>query len=163
MYAPNAYTSQDADFVLEPDESLAAIAEALRAIGFVRNGRSKEFAHAATSFTVEFPRGPLAVGGDYVRKTFVLERGGRRLRILTSTDSVRDRLAAYYHWSDLTALNVAVAVAATRYEEIDTRALREWTKRESPALLEKFAEFERRLAVKLSSSANVTDFGEQPK
>jgi len=129
MYAPNAYMSQDADFVLQPDVSLATVAEALSSIGFVRHGRSKEFVHAETSFTVEFSRGPLAVGGVYARTTFVLERGGRRLRTLTSTDSVRDRLAAYYHWNDLTALNVAVA--ATRHEEIDMRALRDWTERDT--------------------------------
>ncbi len=89
--------------------------------------------------------GPLAVGGDYIHETHVLERAGLRLRILTRADCVRYRLAHFYYWNDYTALNAAVGVAADARGEIDLGLLHTWTERESPALLAKFAEFERRL------------------
>lgn len=154
VYAPQAYMSYDADFVLENDDPLDEIAIALRPIGFQREGRSRIFSHAKSRFTVDFPKGPLAVGGEYVRETRVLEHGDLRLRILTRVDCIRDRLAHFYHWNDYTALNAAVGVAAQAPDEVDMEFLRGWTERESAALLEKFAEFERRLATRGGSTRN---------
>jgi hypothetical protein len=145
LYAPQAYMSNDADFILEADNPLDDVAIALRTIGFERDGRSRIFVHPNSEFTVDFPKGPLAVGGEYIRETHVLEQGGLRLRILTRIDCIRDRLAHFYFWNDYTALNAAVSVAAQSPEEVDLVFLRTWTERESPELLEKFAEFEERL------------------
>ena len=111
--------------------------------GFKRDGKSRIFVHSDSSFTIDFPRGPLAVGGDYVRETAVLQNGEMMLRILTPTDCVRDRLAHFYHWEDFTALNAAVGVARAKKEDIDMSLLRSWSEREDS--LGKFAEFERRL------------------
>jgi hypothetical protein len=145
LYAPQTYMSYDADFVLDRDERLDDVSRALQPIGFKRDGKSRIFYHPASRFTVDFPKGPLAVGGDYVERTATLTREGQVLRILTRADCVRDRLAHYYHWDDYTALNAAVAVAA-QLDSQDVESLRKWTARESPALLEKFGEFERRLS-----------------
>ncbi|HKU66352.1 MAG TPA: hypothetical protein VJP85_01105 [Candidatus Baltobacteraceae bacterium] len=144
LYAPQAYMSDDADFVLERDEPLSEVAAALQQIGFTRDGKSRIFFHPNSRFTIDFPKGPLAVGGDYVRQTDTLVRDGRRLRILTRLDCVRDRLAHFYHWTDYTALNAALAVAA-RFDEHDLQKLLEWTQRESPELVPKFEEFVLRL------------------
>lgn len=144
LYAPQKYASHDADFVLDGDEPLHAVASALNPLGFRRDGKSRVFSHPKSRFTVDFRKGPLAIAGEYVVKTDVLTRGAERLRILTRYDCVRDRLAHFYYWDDYTALNAAVAVAAA----LDTAAiatLRERTQRESPQLLEKFREFERRV------------------
>ncbi|HVA29313.1 MAG TPA: hypothetical protein VNF68_14115 [Candidatus Baltobacteraceae bacterium] len=145
IYAPQAYMSADADFVLNHDDSLDDVAVALETIGFRREGRSRIFSHPHTLFTVDFPKGPLAVGGDYVRETSIIERGAMRLRIVTRTDCVRDRLAHFYHWNDYTALNAAVAVAANGIDDIDMALLEAWTRREDEQLEEKLAEFKRRL------------------
>jgi hypothetical protein len=149
VYAPQIYMSNDADFVLDPDEPLQKVAAALAAIGFARHGRSRIFMHAATVYTVDFPRGPLAVGRDYVHETQVLERGQMQLRILTRFDCVRDRLSHFYHWKDFTALNAAVGVAAENPHEVDVDRLRSWTEREGLELLKGFAEFHRRLQLAL--------------
>lgn len=146
VYAPQSYMSYDADFILENDDSLDEVAIALRPIAFQRNGRSRIFTHPNSRFTVDFPKGPLSVGGEYVHETRVLQQGNLRLRILTRVDCIRDRLAHFYHWNDYTALNAAVGVAAQAPDEVDMELVRRWTERESPVLLEKFAEFERRLA-----------------
>lgn len=143
LYAPEVYTSFDADFVLDRDDPLDEIAVALAPTGFKRKGRSRIFVHAKTIHTIDFPRGPLAVGGDYVRETATLTFGNTRLRILSRTDCIRDRLAHFYHWDDYTALNAAVGVAIADPSDVDMNALRSWSKREEH--LEKFDEFERRL------------------
>jgi hypothetical protein len=119
IYAPEAYMSDDADFVLDASDKLADAELALHSIGFQRVGKSRIFSHPSIAFTVDLPKGPLAVGGDYVQDTCILERGGLRLRILTRTDCVRDRLAHFYYWDDYTALNAAVA--------LQTGASTKWT------------------------------------
>lgn len=144
VYAPHVYTSYDADFILERDEPLTEIVDALAPIGFTRDGKSRIFVHPDTSFTIDFPRGPLAVGGDYVHETATLTNGDMTLRILSPTDCVRDRLAHFYHWDDYTALNAAVAVAAANIDNVNTDLLRSWSTREES--LNKFTEFERRLS-----------------
>lgn len=145
LYAPDVYMSRDADFIMEADDMLTDIAVALKTIDFNREGRSRLFSHPECEFTVDFPKGPLAVGGDYVRETHELEQEGVRLRILAPFDCIRDRLAHFYHWDDYTALKAAVGVAAAMRQEIDLAALEAWTSRESPKMLPKLAEFKRRL------------------
>ena len=124
LYAPQAYMSHDADFVLEADDPLDNVAIALEPIGFVRDGKSRIFVHPTSPFTVDFPKGPLAVGGEYVHETHVIKRRGTRLHVLTRTDCIRDRLAHFYFWSDYTALNAAVAVAARNTHKADLDVLR---------------------------------------
>jgi hypothetical protein len=145
VYAPQSYMSYDADFVLDNDDALNDVARVLATIGFQREGSSRIFIHPSTSFTVDFPKGPLAVGGEYVRETAVLYRGTRQLRIVSRTDCVRDRLSHFYFWDDKVALNAAVAVASNGAGDVNLKLIREWTGREDPALLGKFQEFMRRL------------------
>jgi hypothetical protein len=148
VYAPQSYMSNDADFVLDNDEPLDNVSAALAPLGFLRDGRSRIFYHPQSQFTVDFPKGPLSVGGDYISETAVLQREGVTLRVLTRRDCVRDRLAHFYYWDDYTALNAAVSVAA-ELANADLDALCKWTQRESPALLEKFQEFQRRRTARL--------------
>lgn len=143
VYVPQKYMSYDADFILDRDDPLEDVQAALQPIGFRRDGRSRIFFHPDCKFTVDFPKGPLSVAGDYITRTNVLRREGVELRILTRVDCVRDRLSHFYFWNDYSALNAAVSVAA-ELDAHDVESLREWTRRESPALLEKFVEFERR-------------------
>ena len=63
LYAPQAYMSHDADFVLDADDPLDIVAIALKSSGFLRDGKSRIFVHPNSPFTVDFPKGPLAVGG----------------------------------------------------------------------------------------------------
>lgn len=151
LYAPLAYPSHDADFILADDDRLDDVAVALVRIGFRRYGRSRIFAHPESEFTVDFPKGPLAVAREYIHETAIIERGSSRIRILTRFDCVRDRLAHFYCWDDFTALGAAVAVASDEASDVDFIDIRAWTERENPALLEKFGEFERRAAAALKA------------
>jgi hypothetical protein len=57
-----------------------------------------------------------------------LETAFGPLRIVTPTQSVMDRMAAYVHWKDNQALDQAIMIA--RRQPIDWAALREWASRE---------------------------------
>jgi hypothetical protein len=149
MYAPKSYTSYDADFVLEGVVRPGELERAMLSVGF-KPMAAGMYAHARTSYTVDFPKGPLAVGAEYVRESAVLKRGGVALRILTPTDCVRDRLAHFYFWDDYTALAAAVGVTRSKHgRAVDVDDLRKWTRRESAAsgtsFAAKFTEFNRRV------------------
>ncbi len=61
--------------------------------------------------------------------TPVLQTDFGPLRVVTPTQSIMDRLAAYVHWSDRQALDQATMVA--RRQRVDWSALKEWARREA--------------------------------
>jgi hypothetical protein len=131
IYAPEFYTSLDADFVLRRELRVSELEQILATIGYRPAATRGMFEHPKNRFTVDFPKGPLAVGRDYVKVTATLKRDREALRILTPTDSVKDRLAHFFHWDDHTALRAAVGVARSSYgSEIDYDELLRWTDNE---------------------------------
>lgn len=68
--------------------------------------------------------------------------GRATVAALSATDSCRDRLAAFYHWSDRQSLRSAVEIAAR--QRVNMRLIRTWSGREGAT--EKFAEFQDELA-----------------
>lgn len=107
IYTNNKYMSYDADFI-SPDDH-RKITEAMQKLGFKKNG--KEFKHPNSDFFVEFHAGPLAIGGQLVKAEAELTFKGNKLKLLSPTQSVMDRLAAYFHWNDLQSLDQAVWIA----------------------------------------------------
>lgn len=138
IYTENAYESYDLDFVVR---GLGKdVRSAMASLGFTkRTGR--HFEHPRTRYIVEFPSGPLAIGNRPVTTTARRRTRAGVLRLLTPTDCVMDRLAAFYHWSDPQGLEQAVAVS--RRQRIDMARVRRWSRREGMEL--KFAVFERRV------------------
>ena len=63
------------------------------------------------------------------------------LNLLSPTDCVKDRLAAYYHWNDLQCLEQALTV--TEHREIDFNEVRRWSSLEGMQI--KFNEIKERL------------------
>lgn len=55
--------------------------------------------------------GPLAVGEEPVKKIDKIQFPTGILRVISPTDCVKDRLAAYYHWGDRQGLAQAIMVA----------------------------------------------------
>jgi hypothetical protein len=139
FYAPQAYQSLDADFVIMFGNSIGA-ARTLKRIGFVeRNGL---YRRKSTEYTLEFPPGPLAIGSEYITEYSTCRRSEREvLYVLRAADCVRDRLLWYYHYNDFSALAAAVGVA--RLHEIDIAAIRDWSAREGAS--EKFETFNRQI------------------
>jgi hypothetical protein len=148
IYAPEAIQSHDLDFVLSFLSSDAESRKTIESLGFNRQGRS--LTHPESTFTVEFPPGPLGVGDDCIKEWDTLKRGDLLLHIITPTDSVRDRLAAYLFWNDRSSLDAAVSVALAQRDRINIDLIESWCKRERHP--EKFTEFKRRLEARGNSS-----------
>lgn len=139
IYSRNEYESGDLDFI--SGAGLERISDVMEGLGFTRKGRS--FLHRETPYFVEFPPGPLAIGDELIKEDEVAEKRTKegKIRLLTPTQCVMDRLAAYFHWNDLQSLDQAVMVA-TR-QKISIPALEAWARREGMA--EKIRAFKERL------------------
>ena len=135
IYSDGAYQSYDLDFIIRAGGNRRDLDQAMAGIGFVRDG--DRYHHRATAFFVEFPRGPLAIGDDVDIRPVELKIGRGRTLALSATDACRDRLAAFYHWSDRQSLHSAVEIA--RRHRVNLAAIRRWSDREGAA--ERFAEF----------------------
>jgi hypothetical protein len=142
IYSDGACQSQDLDFVVQSGGSQRALDEALAGAGFTRHG--DRYAHPRTRFFVEFPRGPLAIGGDAAIVPVELTLATGKALALSATDSVRDRLAAFYHWSDRGSLHAAVAIARRR--RVNMAAIRRWSAAEGHP--DRFREFELAVAAR---------------
>ncbi len=124
IYTENKYMSYDADFISPADQK--SISAAMKELGFTKSG--KEFRHNNTDFFVEFPTGPLAIGNQIIQANTQLEINNHKLKLLSPTQSVMDRLSAYFHWNDLQCLDQAIWIAAKHPVQI--KAIKEWAKRE---------------------------------
>lgn len=96
VYSKNKYESRDLDFISADDNE--SIDKAMDKIGFVRHG--KNFIHPKTKFTVEFPSGPLAIGNELIKTPKESVVNGKRIKILSPTDAIKDRLAGYFYFKD---------------------------------------------------------------
>ncbi|MDH4038876.1 MAG: hypothetical protein OEY32_15095 [Candidatus Krumholzibacteria bacterium] len=142
VYAPQAYQSRDIDFIVTFSGAGATPGEVLAALGYREAGDHYEHPH--NDLNLEFPQGPLAVGGELIRKWKSLREGGMLLHIITPTDSVRDRLAGFLFWNDRGSLDQAVAVARARRKQVDLEAVARWCRLEGKAAA--FEEFQRQLS-----------------
>jgi len=134
IYTNGKYVSQDLDLINVYSANRRAIRQVMKEIGFNEEGRY--FRHPDSRFIVEFPPGPLTVGEEPVKKVDEIELATGILRIISPTDCVKDRLAAYYHWGDQQCLVQARLVAEVH--EVDFEEVRRWSRVEG-----KLAEFEK--------------------
>ncbi|MGB6517505.1 MAG: hypothetical protein WBE79_03240 [Candidatus Cybelea sp.] len=134
-YAPEAYQSRDADFIIKFSADRAGAGNAMRDLGYHEIGGT--YHHNKNVFTIEFPPGPLSVGSDLVRTYETINRNDDVLHLLSRTDCVRDRLAAFYFFADRSALAAAVGVA--RSGVFDLPLIERWSLKEGEA--RRFAEF----------------------
>ncbi len=141
FYAPHAYQSRDLDFIITMRGDDNGV-RALQALGFEET--QGFYRHPASSFPVEFPKGPLMIGDDYIELWATHHRDDEILHVLTPTDCCRDRLAAFLFWNDFSGLNQALAVAHAQREFVSLEQVRAWCERERA--LPKFNIFTARLA-----------------
>lgn len=137
IYSQNKYQSLDLDFVSSAVEYNAKnILAAMQELGFKRAAEGF-FARKDCPYIVEFIPPPLAIGSEPVKKTTIVHTRGGSLRLLSPTDCVKDRLAAYYHWNDPQSLEQAVMVA--KKHRIDLKEVKRWSKIEGK--LDKYKTF----------------------
>lgn len=134
IYSENRYQSKDLDFV--SFEQLKAIGSALAPLGFTRKQNARQFEHPNTSWYVEFPPGPLAFGDRVIDDDSIplFETQYGPLRIVTPTQIIMDRMAAYSHWQDNQSYDQAKLVAGR--QDVDWVELYKWAKSEGIDQLE---------------------------
>jgi hypothetical protein len=126
IYTKNQYLSHDLDFVLISAEKQKEVRRLLLTEGFFQETRY--FRHKNTEYFLDFVSPPLSVGNEPVKEISEIKRGRNILKLLSPTDCVKDRLAAYYHWDDRQALEQARLVCKNR--KVDLREIRRWSKAE---------------------------------
>ena len=126
IYSSEKYVSQDLDFMNAGFAKRAAIREAMKSLGFTEKNRY--FYHPNTTLLIEFPPGPLGVGGEPVKQIDELQTETGVLRIISATDCVKDRLTWYYHDGDVECLRQAVLVAS--HKKIEFKEIERWSKAE---------------------------------
>ena len=135
IHSKGAYLSKDVDFIVAGRVGQNALDEAMAELGFERAG--SRYTHPLSLFYVEFPPGPLAVGGDFAIQPIELRAPKGRALALSATDACRDRLAAFYHWRDRQSLKTAVQIAS--HGKADLARVRKWSETEGHA--DDFREF----------------------
>lgn len=140
IYTKNKFESFDLDFVLLSHVGRKKIRCVLEALGFREDGR--HYRHPDTPYIVEFLSPPLSVGEEPVREIREIRRGKMTLKLLSPTDCVKDRLAAFYHWNDRPSLDQAILVC--KNTQVDLREVRRWSTNEG--MRDKFELFARALA-----------------
>lgn len=141
IYSENAYQSHDLDFI--PVGLSGKVADAMKELGFTRRD-PRNWVHPRTRFSIEFPSGPIVAGGAQISKFATRRTKHGRLRLLAPTECVMDRLSKYFHWGDRQGLEQAVAVA--KRQRVNLARVEKWARGEGPGRLEKYREFEERLA-----------------
>lgn len=127
IYTGGKYVSQDLDMVRGYGASRRAIAAAMKELGF-QETQGRYFKHPQSEHFIEFPPGPLAVGGEPVGQVDELEFATGNLRLISPTDCVKDRLASYFHFGDRQGLAQAVMVA--HLNPVDLDEIRRWSRAE---------------------------------
>lgn len=123
IYSDDEYVSADLDFVNAGFARRSLIRDAMQSLGFLEERRY--FRHPETELVVEYPPGPLAIGEEQIREVKELETENGTLMLLSPTDCVKDRLAWFYHYSDLECLQQAVLVA--KHQPIDLDEIERWS------------------------------------
>lgn len=126
IYSDHQYVSKDIDFVARFTLNHRAVRSAMQELGFEREGNY--YFHPDTAYFVEFIYGPPSVGDEPIGEIRERRIGAGSVRIISPTDSVKDRLVAYFHWGDRQALEQALLVAKTN--AIDLDEVKQWSIKE---------------------------------
>lgn len=123
VYSAGQYVSMDLDLINRYQAKRSLLRSAMTTIGFSEQNRY--YKHPDTEILVEFPAGPLAVGEEPVATVDELSTGCGVLKLLSPTDCVKDRLAAFYHWDDRQGLEQAILVA--KNNKVNLEEVERWS------------------------------------
>ncbi len=138
IYSENEYRSDDLDFICTAREK--ELIKSMASLGFKRD-TGRYFVHPDTDLFVEFPAPPLAIGNEPVTQVAEQQLPTGMLKLLTPSQCVMDRLAAFFHWGDRQAQRQAAMVASRH--KIDWQQVERWSR--SEGCLEKYSSFRKAL------------------
>jgi predicted nucleotidyltransferase len=137
IYSNNQYQSYDLDFIVYED--MKKVKKTLKELGFHEEG--KHFCHQDCKWLIEFVSPPVAVGHEIISDFQDTEVATGIIKMLRVEDSVKDRLASYFHWNDRQGLNQALEICKER--QVDLNEVENWATQEG--FDKKFQEFIRLL------------------
>jgi hypothetical protein len=140
IYTENKYVSADIDLVNVNFVNRKKIVEAMKEIDF--SEKNRYFIHPDTKHIVEFPPGPLSVGEEPVKRIIEIKFSTGLLRVISETDCVKDRLAAYYFWNDQQSLAQAILVAKSA--RINMSEIKRWS--QTTRNMNRFKTFQKKLS-----------------
>lgn len=141
IYTENRYESGDLDFVIEDFiVRKGLVDEAMQELGFKRT-KARVYLHPECRYAVGFSPPPAAIGEERITDPAEIKSSFGTLRLYTPTQSVMDRLAAFYHFGDPQGLEQALLVGARH--PVNFAKIKAWSAREG--MVRKHAEFEKRL------------------
>ncbi len=143
IYSHNRYQSYDLDFVAYED--MKKVKQVLNELDFYEKGGY--FKHADCDWIVEFVSSPVAVGKEIISEFENVKVATGTIKMLRVQDSVKDRLASYFHWNDRQGLDQAIAICLE--QKIDISEVERWSIAEG--FQKKFQEFLERLHKKQGS------------
>jgi hypothetical protein len=123
IYSDGKYVSGDIDIV--SFSGISEIGTVLKKIGFrLQSRKGRIFEKKGCEFFLDFVAPPLAVGNEPVKKTNIIKTPRGIIKLLTATDCVKDRLAAFFYYNDPQSLDQAIMVAKSN--KIDIANIRKW-------------------------------------
>ena len=143
IYTDGAYESGDLDFIIQ-NISKEKLPNVMKEIGFIKTGKNYINPECMHLF-VEFPTGPLGIGEDYNIEEVRVEFEGTKIKILSPTDCIKDRLASYIHWNAEECLDQAIMVA--KAHKHNTASIKRWCIGENA--LDAFKEFQKQLKARV--------------
>ena len=136
IYSSGIYQSGDLDFLLT-DMFTKNLREILGQIGFVQQG-GRHYQHPQCKHLfIEFTTGFLSIGEDNKIKPDEVEVEKIKIKILSPTDCVKDRLASYLYFKSRDCLDQALLVAERH--PVGLEKIKKWSEGENHP--EIFAEF----------------------
>lgn len=135
IYFQNRYQSYDLDYVTYED--MKKVEKALNKLNFQKKGRY--FINKDCEYYIEFVSPPVAIGNEPIKNYEYHQTPFGTIKMLTATDSIKDRLAAFYHWDDKQSLDQAIIIYKAVSQKIDVNELKRWSKNEGQ--LKKFEIF----------------------
>lgn len=121
IYSENRYQSYDLDYVTYED--MKKVKKALQELGFIE--KDKYFQHKNCPWFIEFVSPPVAVGNEFVQNYNHVKTPLGIIKMLHPIDTVKDRLAAFYHWKDKQSLEQALSIC--NEQSIDIDELKNWS------------------------------------
>ena len=143
IYSEGAYESGDLDFVLT-DMFVKNLPEIMKKIGFIKKS-GRHYVHPECKHLfVEFPSSFLEIGEDCKIKPDEVKVEGTKIKILSPTDCVKDRLAGYIYFKSRDNFDQAILVA--KKHPVNLAKIKKWC--EGEGHLEVFKEFTESLKAK---------------
>ncbi len=126
IYSQNHYQSYDLDYVTYEDKK--KVVKALNELDFYEEGGC--FMHKECEYFIEFVAPPIAIGNEPIVNYEYYKTPFGTIKMLTPTDSIKDRLAAFYYWDDKQSLDQALIIYKTIPQKIDIEEIKRWSKNE---------------------------------